>query len=119
MCSRCTLVIKGSSCQKSYGLKIHKGMTRGEEECAYPSTRIIALIGLLERTHPVDVVFDRCVDILIVSANAFGITYKEINVWIFVIIWPILTILLAAKIVQQRKLIRRLIDSLRVASRWG
>ena len=36
-----------------------------------------------------DVIFDWCVNVLIYWANIFGITYKEINVWVFVIIWPI------------------------------
>jgi hypothetical protein len=33
-----------------------------------------------------DQIFDWCVDILVYWANIFGITYKEINVWVFVII---------------------------------
>jgi hypothetical protein len=53
-------------------------------------------------------VFDWCVNVLIYWANVFGITYKEINVWIFVIIWPLLTILLIGIIVMQYGMIRRL-----------
>jgi hypothetical protein len=34
-------------------------------------------------------VFDVCVDILIWISNVFNITYKEANIWIFVIIEPI------------------------------
>ena len=33
--------------------------------------------------------FDVCVDILIWISNVFNITYKEANIWIFVIIEPI------------------------------
>lgn len=52
-----------------------------------------------------DSIFDWCVDVLVYWAGAFGITYKEINVWIFVIIWPIVTIVLLVIIfLQQRKL---------------
>jgi len=34
--------------------------------------------------------------------------YKEINVWVFVIIWPILTIMLIVIIVRQRQRIKQL-----------
>jgi hypothetical protein len=39
--------------------------------------------------------FNDCVYILESIAYIFGITYEEINVWIFCIIWPIFTIWLA------------------------
>ena len=54
-----------------------------------------------------DQIFDWCVNVLIYWANIFGITYKEINVWVFVIIWPILTIGLIAIIVRQRQRIQQ------------
>ena len=41
-----------------------------------------------------DSIFDWCVNVLIYWAGIFDITYKEINVWVFVIIWPILTLVL-------------------------
>ena len=53
-------------------------------------------------------IFDWCVNMLIYWANVFGITYKEINVWVFVIIWLLLTILLIGIIVMQYRTIRRL-----------
>jgi hypothetical protein len=53
-------------------------------------------------------IFDWCVNVLIYWANVFGITYKEINVWVFVIIWPLLTILLIGIIVMQYRTIKRL-----------
>lgn len=53
-------------------------------------------------------IFDWCVDILVYWAGVLGITYKEINVWVFVIIWPILTIILALLILWQRRMIRQL-----------
>jgi hypothetical protein len=55
-----------------------------------------------------DQIFDWCVNVLIYWANIFGITYKEINVWVFVIIWPILTIGLVAIIVRQWQRIQQL-----------
>jgi hypothetical protein len=55
-----------------------------------------------------DAIFDWCVEILIYFAGVFGITYKEINVWVFVIIWPVLTLTLVALLIVQQVRIRRL-----------
>jgi hypothetical protein len=55
-----------------------------------------------------DLIFDWCVNVLIYWANIFGITYKEINVWVFVIIWPILTVLMAMVIFRQWQRIQKL-----------
>ena len=56
-----------------------------------------------------DQIFDWCVTVLVYWANIFGITYKEINVWVFVIIWPILTILLVLIIIRQQQRIHQLL----------
>lgn len=56
----------------------------------------------------IDRIFDLCVDFLIYWAKVFGITYNEINVYIFCIIWPILTIGLIAIILWQWRMIRNL-----------
>jgi len=55
-----------------------------------------------------DQIFDWCVNVLVYWAGMFGITYKEINVWVFVIIWPILTIILMGILVMQRRIIHQL-----------
>lgn len=55
-----------------------------------------------------DAIFDWCVKILVYFAGVLGITYKEINVWVFVIIWPILTLALVSIIIRQQIRIRRL-----------
>ena len=55
-----------------------------------------------------DQIFDWCVNVLVYWAGILGITYKEINVWVFVILWPILTIVLIAIIIRQRQRIRQL-----------
>jgi hypothetical protein len=55
-------------------------------------------------------VFDWCVHLLVAWADWLGITYKEINVWIFVILWPLVTILLVAGLIAQRLQIRRLLE---------
>jgi hypothetical protein len=55
-----------------------------------------------------DQIFDWCVRVLVYWAEIFGITYQEINVWVFVIIWPSLTILLFGIIVVQYRSIKKL-----------
>jgi len=55
-----------------------------------------------------DQIFDWCVEVLVYWANIFGITYKEINVWVFVIIWPVLTMALIGVIVMQYRTIKKL-----------
>jgi hypothetical protein len=53
-------------------------------------------------------VFDACVQLLLTLAEWTGLTYKEINVWIFVILWPLLTIGLMILAVCQRRRIQAL-----------
>ena len=55
-----------------------------------------------------DRIFDWCVGVLVYWAGILGISYKEINVWVFVIVWPILTIVLISIIVKQKQMIRKL-----------
>ena len=55
-----------------------------------------------------DQIFDWCVRVLVYWAGMLDIPYKEINVWVFVIIWPILTVILVGIIVMQQKRIRQL-----------
>jgi hypothetical protein len=55
-----------------------------------------------------DQIFDWCVDVLVYWAGVLDITYKEINVWLFVIIWPLLTMILIGIIVLQQRTIRNL-----------
>jgi hypothetical protein len=56
-----------------------------------------------------DQIFDWCVSVLVYWAGLLGMTYKEINVWVFVIIWPIVTILLIGVILVQQRKIRHLL----------
>jgi len=53
-------------------------------------------------------IFNLCVTILVVSADWLGISYEAINVLIFVIIWPLLTLGLLGTIIWQRYLIQQL-----------
>lgn len=50
----------------------------------------------------IDIVFDFCVRLLIDAARFLGITYEEINVWLFVVIWPIISLVLFAEVVRLR-----------------
>ncbi|TFV94423.1 hypothetical protein E4S40_10390 [Algoriphagus kandeliae] len=53
-------------------------------------------------------VFDWCVDFLYWLSDVFGMTYKEINVWIFVIIWPLIFIIQWIYIVHLKKKIQKI-----------
>jgi hypothetical protein len=64
-----------------------------------------------------DAIFDHCVRLLLFLADLFGMTYKAINVWIFVVIWPVLTLAMVAVVVWQQLKIRRLQGKLTEASR--
>lgn len=54
-----------------------------------------------------DQIFDWCVNVLVYWANVFGITYKEINVWVFVVIWPLVTIVLVLIVILQQRTLRQ------------
>ena len=58
----------------------------------------------------VDWIFEKCVLLLVWLANQLGMTYEAINVWIFVVIWPALTFVLAAVVVWQQYKIRQLLS---------
>ena len=51
-------------------------------------------------THWIDFIFYGSVDALILLARLLGITYQEINVLIFCIAWPLVTLLMAAAILK-------------------
>ena len=56
-----------------------------------------------------DQIFDWCVNVLVYWAGILDITYKEINVWVFVIIWPIITMILASIVFMQQRKIKQLL----------
>ena len=60
----------------------------------------------------IDGLFDLCVQILLWLANLFGVSYNTINIWIFCVIWPVLTILLIGVVAWQWLKIRKLKKSL-------
>ena len=52
--------------------------------------------------------FDFCVDLLRDWAAALGMTYEEINIWIFVILEPLIFVLMVVWIVRLIRANRRL-----------
>ena len=48
-----------------------------------------------------DVIFDWCVNLLVKLAELLGLTYNEVNVWIFVIIEPLIFLLMLLVIIKQ------------------
>jgi uncharacterized membrane protein YbhN (UPF0104 family) len=46
-------------------------------------------------------IFDGCVLLLLFLADLFGMSYKAINVWVFVIIWPVVTLVLINVVIRQ------------------
>jgi len=62
-------------------------------------------------THWIDFVFYGSVEALIRLARLLGITYQEINVWLFVVAWPIATLIMLLLIVKlwldKRRLVSR------------
>ena len=61
-------------------------------------------------TDIINFIFHGSVEALIVLARLLGMTYEEINVWLFVIAWPVLTLLLMYAVfvlVRQNRQLRR------------
>lgn len=52
--------------------------------------------------------FDLCVDLLIWLGDLLGISYEAINIWIFVIIEPIIFIIMLILIIRYRLKIKKL-----------
>jgi hypothetical protein len=50
----------------------------------------------------IDNIFNFCVILLYNIGSLLGITYEEINVWLFVVIWPLISLLMFAEIIRLR-----------------
>jgi len=57
----------------------------------------------------IDIVFAWCVQILVWLAQVLGTSYEAVNVWIFVVIWPLFTVALVLLVVTQWFRIRTLL----------
>jgi len=56
----------------------------------------------------IDYIFKLCVVLLTDLAQFLGTSYEAINIWIFVIIWPILTLYLIFQVILLRLKVRQL-----------
>lgn len=62
----------------------------------------------------IEAIFDRCVYLLVLLADQLGMTYKEVNVWLFVFIWPAFTFALIGLVVLQWVRMCRLLREVQV-----
>ena len=62
----------------------------------------------------IDMIFNWCVDLLIKYAELLGLTYNEINVWIFVIIMPLFFTIMLFTIIKQTISIKRLNNKIKI-----
>jgi hypothetical protein len=60
----------------------------------------------------INAIFDGCVQLLLTWAGALGMSYKAINVWIFVFLWPMATLALIGLVLYQQIRIRGLLKRL-------
>jgi len=51
----------------------------------------------------VDAVFDFCVILLVRLADMIGISYEEINIWLFIVIQPAISLLLFLEVLRLRR----------------
>ena len=58
----------------------------------------------------VDTLFQACVDLLNRGGAMTGLTYREINIVVFCVLWPLLTLALVWTVIRQRRTIRELRD---------
>ena len=58
----------------------------------------------------IDAIFNGCVLLLLFLADQLGVSYEAINVWVFVFIWPVLTLSLMATVIRQWMMMRELLQ---------
>jgi len=58
----------------------------------------------------VDEIFKLYVIFLVDLSNLIGVSFEKINIWIFVIIWPLLTLYQTVRILVLKHKIRKLIQ---------
>lgn len=60
-----------------------------------------------------DQLFDICVQILVWIAKESNMTYQEVNVWLFCVIWPIFTVYLMIRIAYLKYKIRKTLNNIK------
>jgi hypothetical protein len=61
-----------------------------------------------DESDMINTIFDACVQLLLTWAGVLGMSYKAINVWLFVFLWPLATLALIGLVLYQRIQIRGL-----------
>lgn len=64
-------------------------------------------------------IFDYCVELLIISAQAIGMTYEEINVWLFIVFEPVVFVMIllyAWRLRNQNAQLRKQLDPINRSS---
>ena len=56
----------------------------------------------------IDIIFDVAVWLLLLLADFLGMSYEAVNVWLFVILWPLVTLVLVGMVVWQRRELKRI-----------
>ena len=56
----------------------------------------------MTKEEMMDQIFWHCVDILNVVANWIGITYEELNVWVFIVFQPAIIFVLTFTLIMQQ-----------------
>ena len=54
----------------------------------------------------INMIFALCVNALVWLAGVLGMTYEEINVYIFVVLWPVITLALIGTVIWQHLKLR-------------
>ena len=55
----------------------------------------------------VDAIFRYCVVLLVNIANALGISYEALNIWVFIIIQPLIILVLLGWVLRLRRKVRK------------
>ena len=55
----------------------------------------------------IDAIFRYCVVLLVQMAKIFGISYEALNIWVFIIVQPLVIILLSIWVFRLRRMLRR------------
>ena len=50
----------------------------------------------------IDQTFNYCVRLLNDIGNFLGISYEEVNIWLFCVIWPLASLILFAEVIRLR-----------------
>lgn len=59
----------------------------------------------------IDFVFDACVNLLLIIGALTGLSYNAVNVIIFCVVWPILTLILLTNVFYLRRKIKKGCDN--------